>query len=116
MAMKSLGYKRELAIMKNQEIDIVNFETKLLEFQSSFAKSVNNASNNFKKTIDGIDRAIEQLTKAKEALQLTEKQLTIADNKAQGLCVKKMIKGNKTLTDIYEQAWSGAGVEDEEEN
>lgn len=116
MALKSLGYKRELAIMKNQEIDIVNFETKLLEFQSSFAKSVNNASNNFKKTIDGIDKAIEQLTKAKEALQLTEKQLTIADNKAQGLSVKKMIKGNKTLTDMYEQAWSGAGVEDEEEN
>ena len=106
MAMRSLEYKKELAIMKNQEMDIVNFETKLLEFQSSFAKSVNNASNNFKKTVDGIDKAIEQLKKAKEALLLTEKQLTIADNKAQDLSVKKMIKGNKTLTEMYEQAWS----------
>ncbi|MBR5174080.1 MAG: DUF2130 domain-containing protein, partial [Clostridia bacterium] len=106
MAMRSLEYKKELAIMKNQEMDIVNFETKLLEFQSSFAKSVNNSSNNFKKTVDGIDKAIEQLKKAKEALLLTEKQLTIADNKAQDLSVKKMIKGNKTLTEMYEQAWS----------
>mgnify|MGYP003318295919 CR=1 FL=1 len=66
----------------------------------------NNASNNFKKTVEGIDKAIEQLKKAKEALLLTEKQLTIADNKAQDLSVKKMIKGNKTLTKMYEQAWS----------
>lgn len=114
MAMKSLGYKRELAIMKNQEIDIVNFETKLLEFKDSFAKSVSNASNNFKKTIDGIDKAIDQLKKAKEALQLTEKQLTVADNKAQDLSVKKLIKGNQTLTEMYEKAWTGSEVKDEE--
>ena len=106
MAMRSLEVKKELAIMKHQEIDIVNFETKLLEFQRSFAKSVNNASNNFKKTVEGIDKAIEQLKKAKEALLLTEKQLTIADNKAQDLSVKKMIKGNKTLTEMYDSAWT----------
>ena len=114
MAMKSLGYKRELAVMKNQEIDIVNFETKLLEFKDSFAKSVSNASNNFKKTIDGIDKAIDQLKKAKEALQLTEKQLSVADNKAQDLSVKKLIKGNQTLTEMYEKAWTGSEVKDEE--
>ncbi len=106
MAMRSLEVKKELAVMKHQEIDIVNFETKLLEFQRSFAKSVNNASNNFKKTVEGIDKAIEQLKKAKEALLLTEKQLTIADNKAQDLSVKKMIKGNKTLTEMYDSAWT----------
>ena len=114
--MKSVEYKKQIAIMQQQDVDILNFETKLLEFQNSFAKSVNNASNNFKKTIDGIDKAIDQLNKAKEALLLTEKQLTVADNKAQDLSVKKMIKGNKTLTDMYEQAWSGAEVRKEEEN
>ena len=106
MALKSLGYKRELAIMKNQEIDIVNFETKLLDFKDKFSKNVKNAGKNFQDAISEIDKAIDQLNKTKESLLLTEKHLNAANNKAEELSVKKLIKGNQTLTDIYDSAWT----------
>ena len=96
--------------MQNQEIDIVNFETKLLEFKDSFAKSVSNAGNNFKKGVDWIDKAIDSLTKAKEAILLTEKQLNAANNKADDLSIKKLIKGNATLTEMYKSAYKEAEV------
>jgi hypothetical protein len=107
MALKSLGYKRELAIMKNQEIDIVNFETKLLDFKDKFSKNVKNAGKNFQDAISEIDKAIDQLNKTKESLLLTEKHLNAANNKAEELSVKKLIKGNQTLTEMYDDAWSG---------
>lgn len=106
MALKSLGYKRELAIMKNQEIDIVNFETKLLDFKDKFSKNVKNAGKNFQDAISEIDKAIDQLNKTKESLLLTEKHLNAANNKAEELSVKKLIKGNQTLTDMYDSAWT----------
>ena len=110
MAMKSLEYKKQIVAMQNQEIDIVNFETKLLEFKDSFAKSVSNAGNNFKKGVDWIDKAIDSLTKAKEAILLTEKQLNAANNKADDLSIKKLIKGNATLTEMYKSAYKEAEV------
>ena len=106
MAMKSIEYKKQIALMENQEIDIVNFETKLLEFKDKFGKNVKNAGKNFRDAINEIDKAIEQLTKTKESLQLTEKHLIAANNRAEDLSVKKLIKGNKTLTEMYDNAWT----------
>ena len=116
MAMKSIEYKKQIALMENQEIDIVNFETKLLEFKERFGKNVKNAGKNFRDAINEIDKAIEQLTKTKESLQLTEKHLIAANNRAEDLSVKKLIKGNKTLTEMYDNAWAGSEVKNEEEN
>jgi hypothetical protein len=113
MAMKSLEYKKQIVAMQNQEIDIVNFETKLLEFKDKFAKNVTNASKNFHSAISEIDKAIEQLNKTKESLLLTEKHLNVANNKAEDLSIKKLIKGNATLTEMYESAYKEAEVVDE---
>ena len=106
MEMKSLEYKKQIAEMKNQEIDIVNFETKLLDFKDKFSKNVKNAGKNFQDAISEIDKAIDQLNKTKESLLLTEKHLNAANNKAEELSVKKLIKGNQTLTDMYDSAWT----------
>lgn len=110
MATKSLELKRQLVEMRNQEADIVNFETKLIEFKDKFAKNVANAGKNFHSAISEIDKAIEQLNKTKESLLLTEKHLNSANNKAEELSIKKLIKGNATLTEMYENAYKEAEV------
>jgi hypothetical protein len=96
-AMHSLKYKSELALVKAQNIDITNFETKLETFKSAFAKNYDLASRRFQTAIDEIDKSIEHLQKTKEALLGTDRNLRLANDKAQDVTLKKLTRGNPTM-------------------
>ena len=96
-AQNSLKYKTELALVKEQNIDITNFESELDEFKTGFARNFELASKKFKTAIDEIDKTIEHLQKTKDALLGSENNLRLANNKADDLSVKKLTKGNPTM-------------------
>lgn len=96
-AMKSLEYKAELTIIKNQNIDVTNFENQLNDFREGFGRNYRIASEKFKTAIDSIDKSIDQLQKTKDALITSENNLRLANNKADDLTVKKLIRGNPTM-------------------
>ncbi len=97
-AMNSLKYKSELALVKSQNIDVTNFEKHLDDFRSDFGRNYRLASEKFKNAIDGIDKSITQLQNTKKELISSETNLRIANDKAEELSVKKLIKGNPTMT------------------
>ncbi len=97
-SLNSLKYKSELALIKNQNIDITNFEDKLNDFRDSFGRNYRLASDKFKTAVDSIDKSIAQLQKTKENLLRSEDNLRIANNKADDLTVKKLTRGNPTMT------------------
>jgi hypothetical protein len=101
-AMHSLKYKSELALIKSQNIDITNFENELEEFKSSFAKNYDLASRRFQTAIDEIDKSILHLQKTKEALIGTDRNLRLANDKAQDVTIKKLTSGNPTMSDKFE--------------
>lgn len=96
-AMNSLKYKSELALMKAQNIDITNFETELDTFKTAFAKNYDLASRRFQTAIDEIDKSIDHLQKTKEALLGTDRNLRLANDKAQDVTIKKLTRGNPTM-------------------
>jgi hypothetical protein len=96
-AQNSLKYKSELALVKEQNIDITNFESDLETFKTGFAKNYELASRKFKTAIEEIDKTIDHLQKTKDALLGSENNLRLANNKADDLTVKKLIKGNPTM-------------------
>lgn len=96
-AMNSMHYKAELAAMRNQHIDITNFEDKINKFREGFAYNFNLASKRFHEAIDSIDKSIGQLQKTKEALLSSEKNLRIANEKTDDLTIKKLTRGNPTM-------------------
>lgn len=96
--MNSLKYKAELALMRAQNIDVTNFEGQLNDFRESFGRNYRLASEKFKTAIDSIDKSIEQLQKTKENLLRSEDNLRLANNKADDLTVKKLTRGNPTMT------------------
>lgn len=96
-AMNSLKYKSELALVKAQNIDITSFETNLETFKTAFARNYDLASNSFKKAIDEIDKSIDHLQKTKEALMGTDRNLRLANDKAQDVTIKKLTRGNPTM-------------------
>ena len=96
-AMNSLKYKSELALVKAQNIDITNFEADLETFKSAFAKNYDLASRRFQTAIDEIDKSIDHLQKTKEALMGTDRNLRLANDKAQDVTIKKLTKGNPTM-------------------
>jgi hypothetical protein len=96
-ALNSLKYKSELAIMKAQNIDITNFEASLEAFQTGFARNFELASNHFVKAIVEIDKSIDHLQKTKDALLGADRQLRIANDKAQDVSIKKLTRGNPTM-------------------
>ncbi|HAL38185.1 MAG TPA: DUF2130 domain-containing protein [Polaromonas sp.] len=93
-AMNSLKYKSELALVKAQNIDITNFETNLETFKTAFARNYDLASNSFKKAIEEIDKSIDHLQKTKDALLGTDRNLRLANDKAQDVTIKKLTRGN----------------------
>ena len=97
-AMNSLKYKSELAIVRNQSVDITNFEENLETFKSGFARNYDLASRKFKKAIDEIDKAISSLQKTKEELVSSDNNLRLANNKAEDLTIKRLTRGNPTMT------------------
>jgi hypothetical protein len=96
-AMNSLKYKSELALVKAQNIDITNFETELETFKSAFARNYDLASARFQKAIDEIDKSIDHLQKTKEALLGTDRNLRLANDKAQDVTIKRLTRGNPTM-------------------
>ncbi len=96
-AMNSLKYKSELALVRAQNIDITNFETNLETFKTAFARNYDLASNSFKKAIEEIDKSIDHLQKTKEALLGTDRNLRLANDKAQDVTIKKLTRGNPTM-------------------
>ena len=102
-AQNTLGYKKELARVKEQNVDITNFEDELKEFRVGFAKNYELASKKFKTAIDEIDKTIDHLQKTKEALLGSENNLRLANNKADDLTIKKLTRGNPTMAAKFEE-------------
>lgn len=96
-AQKSLAYKRELAVVKAQNIDITHFEAELESFKNGFAKNYDLATRKFQTAIDEIDKSIDHLQKTKEALLGTDRNLRLANDKAQDVTIKKLTRGNPTM-------------------
>ena len=96
-AMNSLQYKKELATIKNQNIDISHFEEDMNEFKEKFSRNYRLASEKFKKAIEEIDKTIDHLQKTKEALLSSENNLRLANNKAEDLSIKRLTRNNPTM-------------------
>ena len=102
-AMKSMQYKAELAQMRNENIDITNFEESISVFKESFAKNYEMASRKFKTAIEEIDKTIDHLQKTKDALLSSVNNLRLANNKADDLTIKKLTRGNPTMIAKFEE-------------
>ncbi len=103
-AMNSLEYKNELALVKAQNIDVTNFEEDLEKFKSAFGKNYDLASKKFQVAIDEIDKSISHLQKTKDALMGTDRNLRLANDKAQDVTVKKLTRKNPTMKAMLEEA------------
>ena len=100
-ALGSLEYKNELALVRSQNVDVTNFESDLEAFKSAFARNYDLASRKFQTAIDEIDKSIEHLQKTKDALLGTDRNLRLANNKAQDVTVKKLTKNNPTMSQKF---------------
>lgn len=96
-AMNSMEYKRELAIIQKQELDITKFEENMENFKNGFSRNFRLASDKFEKAVEEIDKIIKRLEKTKEALLSSENNLRLANDKAQDLTIKKLTRGNPTM-------------------
>jgi hypothetical protein len=96
-ALNSLKYKSELALVKSQNIDITSFENELEDFKTGFARNFDLASRRFQTAVDEIDKSIDHLQKTKEALLGTNRNLRLANDKAQDVTIKKLTRGNPTM-------------------
>ena len=102
-AMKSLEYKKELALVKAQSVDITNFENDLDNFKTAFAKNYDLASRKFKTAIDEIDKSIDHLQKTKDALLSTDRNLRLANDKSQDVTIKKLTRRNPTMAAKFDE-------------
>lgn len=102
-AMNSLKYKAELALVRNQNIDITNFEEKINQFKEGFARNYDLASRKFQTAIDEIDKTIIHLQKTKEALLSSDNNLRLANQKAEDLTIKKLTHGNPTMKAKFDE-------------
>jgi len=101
-ALNAMEYKAELALVRAQNVDITDFEEKLEEFQSGFARNYDLASRKFQTAIEEIDKSIDHLQKTKAALLSTDNNLRIANDKAQDISIKKLTRGNPTMAQKFE--------------
>lgn len=101
-ALNSLKYKQELALVKEQNLDITRFEDDLETFKVAFAKNYNSASSNFKKAIDEIDKAIKRMEAVKAALTTSENQLRLANNKLDDVSIQKLTRKNPTMREKFD--------------
>lgn len=114
-AMNALAYKQELAIMRQQNVDVTNFESKLEAFQEGFSRNFELANRKFQTAIEEIDKTISHLQKTKEALLSSDRNLRLANDKAQGLTIKKLTRGNPTMKAAFEEARAAEAAEAEED-
>ena len=100
-ALNSLNYKKELAIVKSQDIDVTNFEANMNEFKEAFGRNYELAAKKFESAIDEIDKSIDHLQKIKAALTGSDNQLRLANNKAQELSIKKLTKNAPSVAEKF---------------
>lgn len=100
-ALNSLKYKQELAVVRNQNIDITHFEENMENFKQAFARNYELASKKFSTAIEEIDKTITHLQKTKEALLSSENNLRLANNKAEDLTIKRLTRGNPTMAEKF---------------
>lgn len=103
-ALNSVQDKLELKAMRNQNIDVTNFENKIEDFKKGFARNYELASRKFQTAIDEIDKTIKHLENTKEALLSSENNLRLANNKADDLSIKKLTRGNPTMREKFREA------------
>ena len=103
LSLNCLDYKRKLALVENQHIDISNFEKNINTFKEGFGRNYRLASEKFAKAIEEIDKTIDHLYKTKDALINSENQLRLANNKIDDLTIKKLTQGNETMTKMFEE-------------
>ena len=102
-AMNAMEYKQELAVVRNQNIDISDFEEKLMNFKSDFSRNYDIAHSHFDKAVDEINKTIQHLEKVKKELLGSDNQLRIANNKVDEVSIKKLTRGNKTMQEKFEE-------------
>ncbi|MBQ6388963.1 MAG: DUF2130 domain-containing protein [Mogibacterium sp.] len=102
-ALNSLKYRQELAVVRNQQLDIMHFEENMNAFKTAFAKNYDLASRKFEDAINEIDKSIRQLEKVKEALTSSERNLRLANDKAQDLSIKKLTKNAPAVKAMFEE-------------
>jgi len=109
-ALNSMEYRAQLALVRNQNVDITNFEENINKFKEGFARNYELASRKFRTAVDEIDKTIQHLQKTKEALISSENNLRLANNKAEDLTIKRLTRGNPTMKAKF------AELEKKEEN
>lgn len=102
-ALNSMGYKKELSSIRNQNIDITNFEGKMNDFKLGFSRNYNLASSKLLEAIKGIDKTINELEKTKASLISSENNLRLANEKAQDLTIKKLVYNNPTMKSKFDE-------------
>ena len=100
----SLDYKRELDVVRNQNLDVEAFSERLMDFKARFSRNYELASRKFHDAIDEIDKSIDHLQKIKAALLSSENNLRLANDKAEDLTIKKLTRGNPTMQEKFEEA------------
>ena len=103
-ALSSLQYRKELALVQQQNIDVTNFEDQLADFKDKFGRNYRIASQKFQKAIEEIDKSIDHLQKIKDNLIGSENQLRLANDKAEDLTVKKLTRKNPTMKALLDEA------------
>ena len=101
-ALNSLNYKKELSVIRAQNIDISNFEAEMNDFKDKFSRNYRIASEKFQKAIEEIDKTIDHLQKTKDALLASENNLRLANNKAEDLSIKRLTRNNPTMEAKFE--------------
>ncbi len=109
-AMGALAYKQELALVRAQSVDVTNFERDLEAFKSAFGKNYDLAARRFQTAIDEIDKSIDHLQKTKEALLGSERNLRLANDKAQDVTIKKLTRGNATMQTKFAELEAGTNT------
>ncbi len=102
-ALNSLQYQRDLAVVRNQQVDLRNFEDNMNAFKDAFGRNYRLASEKFSKAIEEIDKTIDHLQKTKEALLSSENNLRLANNKAEDLSIKRLTKNAPSVRDMFEE-------------
>lgn len=106
-SMSAMKYRTELALMKAQNVDITNFEQELESFKSGFARNYDLASRRFQTAIDEIDKSIDHLQKTRDALVGADRNLRLANDKAQDVTIKKLTRGNSTMATKFAELKKG---------
>ena len=102
-AMNAVQARRELSLIREQNIDITHFEEAITDFKDKFSYNYQQASRRFSEAIDEIDKSIAHLQKIKDALTASDRQLRLANDKAEDLSIKKLTKNNPTMRRKFEE-------------